>query len=372
MTNKLIFNITVIEPAYNLITLLYNSTKSKSVIYSDEITRWIKNNMELYNNRNEFIYLLLIKSPSNEVEYQIANSNYKQNYLKMKEELNNLNKPTGFISTNPFVVGSKTNTSIEADNYIIKNNIFRLITFIVQYLHVLEENSIDENVWNYCLVSATFSLKYTLIGIITITCQIMWTTLLIHNVVDNYEINTDISIILITIMSTIMSIIYSYTAVSSLYKSISLYKFIIRLYSDYPDLVLNKKEYLYRCFKERNITMTKNIIKYNLVLDCISNGIIPLIIPFINVFIIINSQDVTEAILNSIAIFFITQLDEDLYKISDYTKNKETMVFMRWIISSVYYKHFPSDNPIFRMEQSLCNERNLNNIRGKKNKVHPT
>ena len=212
MATKLTLNIPIIEPAYNLITLLYNSTKSKSVIYSDEITKWIKNNMELYNNRNEFIYLLLIKPPSNEVEYQIANSSYEQNYLKMKEELNNLNKPTGFISTNPFAVDSFSDTSIESYNNIIKNNIFRLITFIVQYLHVLEENSIDKNVWNYCLVSATFSLKYTIIGIITITCQIMWTTLLIHNVVENYEINTDISIILITTMSTIMSIIYSYTA----------------------------------------------------------------------------------------------------------------------------------------------------------------
>ena len=118
--------------------------------------------------------------------------------------------------------------------------------------------------------------------------------------------------------------------------------------------------------------MNKRIIKYNLLLDCISNGIIPLIIPFINVFIIINSHDITEAILNSIAIFFITQLDEDLYKITDYMKDKDTMVFMRWIISTVYYKHFPSDNPIFRMEKSLCNEMKLNNIRGKKNKVFPT
>ena len=221
MTNKLVLNITIIEPAYNLITLLYNTTKGKSVIYSDKITSWIKNNMELYNNRNEFIYLLLIKTPSNEQEYQIANSTYEQNYSKMKEELNNLNKSNEFILTSPFIE-RKVGVSAELDDDIIKHNIFRLITFIVQYLHVLEENSIDENVWNYCLVSATFSLKYTLIGIITIICQIMWTTLLIHNVIENYEVNTDISIILITIMSTIMSIIYSYTAITSLYRSISL------------------------------------------------------------------------------------------------------------------------------------------------------
>ena len=119
MASNLTLNIPIIEPAYSLITLLYNSTKSKSVIYSDEITKWIKNNMELYNNRNEFIYLLLIKPPSNEVEYQIANSSYEQNYLKMKEELNNLNKPTGFISTNAFAVDSKTNTSIECCTIIL-------------------------------------------------------------------------------------------------------------------------------------------------------------------------------------------------------------------------------------------------------------
>ena len=197
MTNKLVLNITIIEPAYNLITLLYNTTKGKSVIYSDKITSWIKNNMELYNNRNEFIYLLLIKSPSNETEYQIANSTYEQNYFKMKEELNSLTKSDDVILMSPFIE-RKVSVSAKFDDDIIKYNIFRLITFIVQYLHVLEENSIDENVWNYCLVSATFSLKYTLIGIITIVCQIMWTTFLIYNVIDNYEVNTDISIILIT------------------------------------------------------------------------------------------------------------------------------------------------------------------------------
>ena len=63
--------------------------------------------------------------------------------------------------------------------------------------------------------------------------------------------------------------------------------------------------------------MKKYHIRYNWWADFFSNFILPLGIPVINFFIILDSESIIDAILNSVAIFFIVQIDEDLYNYSD-------------------------------------------------------
>ena len=93
-------------------------------------------------------------------------------------------------------------------------------------------------------------------------------------------------------------------------------------------------------FKSRNIAIRKGHIKYNLCADFLSNFILPLIIPILNIFIILNTETVVDAILNSMAIFFIIQVDEELYRVTEYARDQECIIFTRWIISCIYCKYF--------------------------------
>jgi len=94
--------------------------------------------------------------------------------------------------------------------------------------------------------------------------------------------------------------------------------------------------------------------------------VLPLIIPVINVFIILNSDNILDAILNSIAVFFIIQIDEDLYNLSNDEKNINNINFTQWIISVMYFKHFPIIKDIFMFN---CN--NIIKKKIKKNKIVP-
>ena len=70
----------------------------------------------------------------------------------------------------------------------------------------------------------------------------------------------------------------------------------------------------------------------------------------INVFIIANSDSIVDSILNSVAVFFIIQIDEDLISITSYENEKNTIDFIRWVTGVIYCHHFPLFKDIFKLE----------------------
>ena len=175
----------------------------------------------------------------------------------------------------------------EKKNIDLEYGVLRLILFIFQYLHVFEDKSINNNLWNYCLKSSSFSTRCFLVGVLTLFCQYVWTGTLMYNVIIDYNPNYDFSIVLISIISTIISFLYSYETFCSFWNSVSLYKFLIKLYKDNPELELNSEQKEFYYYKVRNINMKKFHIKYNLYADFLSNSILPIILPFLNIFVIL-------------------------------------------------------------------------------------
>ena len=96
--------------------------------------------------------------------------------------------------------------------------------------------------------------------------------------------------------------------------------------------------------------MRKIHIQYNWWADFFSNFLLPLFIPIVNFFIILDSESVIDAILNSVAIFFIVQIDEDLYNYSEYDNEKNNINFTRWLTSIIYCHYFPLFKDIFQLE----------------------
>ena len=131
-----------------------------------------------------------------------------------------------------------------------------------------------------------------------------------------------------------------------------------------------KKKYLF--YEKRNINMEKIHIQYNCFADFMSNCLLPFIIPFINIFIILNSESIVDAILNCMAIFFIIQIDEDIYQLSDYKIEQQSINFVRWFISTIYCKHIPEFEQILKYE---CNnwQTSMKKFAKKfrKSKIHP-
>ena len=149
-----------------------------------------------------------------------------------------------------------------------------------------------------------------------------------------------------------------------------MYRFLLQMYDDYPELVLNHEEKNNIFYKKKTITMKKWHIKYNWWADFFSNFVLPICIPVINLFVIANSESIVDAILNSVAIFFIIQIDEDLLSITPYENEKNTIHFIRWITGVIYCKHFPLFKDIFKLEyDSWCNNAFNVSKKFKKNKV---
>ena len=219
-----------------------------------------------------------------------------------------------------------------------------------QYLSYFEENNVNVNLWNYCLYSLTFSKEFFFIGLLTIICQYTWTVLLFYNVARKYHVSHSADIILVTIISSVISLIYSYKTLKSYTYTRKLYKFRIQLFDDYSCLELKKmdKEKIY--YQTRNISMKRKHIVYNWWADFLSNCILPILIPIINIFIILSADSCTEAVLNSIAVFFIIQIDEDLYSINSWELEKKTINTIKWIISCIYTQHFPAFTDAFKHE----------------------
>ena len=391
MTDKLSLNCYLIESAENFILLLskpitsYLELNDNYNLYS----KWCRCFLDLYNNNSDF--LLMADTKINEkktLELGILNKDFTYNYditkmnldslsysFKIWQELNiNLTTKTQPDNINDLLESIKKYE--EKHKLVIENTIFRFIVFIYQYHNYFEQKSINTNLWNYCLRSMTFSYKCFFIGIFTLLCQYIWTGTLLYKISIDFKISNDPLIIIITIISTIISLFYSYNTFNSYLYSRKLYRFLIKIYNDYPELMLLDRNgcnntrnnnnnsintidqhfstYLYNkrkvFFKENKISMNKLIINYNWWADFLSNFVLPLIIPVINVFIILNSENILDAILNSIAVFFIIQIDEDLYHISSDEENKNIKFFTKWIISVIYTKHFPLFENIFKYE----------------------
>ena len=65
------------------------------------------------------------------------------------------------------------------------------------------------------------------------------------------------------IQLTILSLLYSYNTIKSYFYSRYLYKFLIKIYDDFPEIALTKSERTLKYYNKRNITMKKYHLKYN-------------------------------------------------------------------------------------------------------------
>ena len=399
MNTKLCVDCFMVESAEKFIYLLSKPITTHRILDRknehniDLYSKWLQYFTELYNDRYNFLIMSYATCNRMKSNGYVLHKSFEKNYELMNYNFsiicaNNLvgrknedNKKIS-LASNSWFNENKRRFSLyvrneEENKSIVEYTIFTLVLFIIQYLHIFEEKSINTNLWNYCLRSSTFSYKNLLLGIFTLVCQYVWTGALIYSVTSDFTLNSDPIIIAITVMSTLLSILYSYDTILSFIATIPLYMFLIGLYEDYPELELNKEEQQFIYYKERSLSMNKWHIYYNFIADLFSNCILPLIIPIINIFIILNSEDIVDAILNCMAIFFILKIDEELYTVTQYESDQYAMNFTRWIISAIYCKYFPEFEDIFKLEchnwhsNILQVAKKAKNKRAALNKINP-
>lgn len=303
---------------------------------------WINNFINLYNNRYEFLLISNIKKNNNNGKI-LVNDDYKTNYEKMKNNLS-------YLTQNNLELKEKYNYLEVEKKVLFKESILRLFLLIFQYLNEFDTRGIKINLWNYCLKSLSFSLKSFMTGIVILFCQYIWVILLLYETINNFTMTDNTSIIIISITSTIISVFYSYDSISSFINTYPLYLFILKLYKDYPSIILSNEEQELIYYKDRNITVKTIYIKFNFIADVLSNLILPIIIPILNTFIILNSDSAIDAILNCVAIFFIINIDEELGSINNFTENNLSINFSKWIIANIYCCYFPEFEEIFKNE----------------------
>ena len=349
---------------------------------------WNEYFLELYNNRSEFIHDLY--QSNSKITKTILNNTFYDNYNFCKIKLNQIKRECNpwedldesrvLTLIKPEKATRRNSTSTlqqaSAGEKIHKNDIEKAVISLVvsmfQYLSYYEENNIDVNLWNYCLNSLTFSYEFFFIGLITVICQYIWFTLLVYNVFSKFKVSHSADIILVAIISTIISLIYSYKSLKSYYHTRKLYKFRIKLYKDFPLLQLTKTERKKLFFEKRKITMKKKHIIYNWWVDFFSNCVLPIFIPLINVFIILGTETCLDAVLNCIAVFFIIQIDEDLYSLNSWELERKTIETIKWTIGCIYCQHFPSFKDSFRNEFENWHHTILRmSSKFKRNKVEP-
>tara|TARA_B100000035_G_C20680856_1_gene413925 strand:- start:71 stop:559 length:489 start_codon:yes stop_codon:yes gene_type:complete len=129
-----------------------------------------------------------------------------------------------------------------------------------------------------------------------------------------------------------------------------LYDFILEIYTDFPEMSLSIHQKKNIHYINRKITMNKYYIYWNYFADFLSNLVLPLLMPFINFFIVIGSETILDAILNSVAVFFIIQIDEQLYSMNSYENDIQISNFSRWLLSVIYNKINPNFERDFKME----------------------
>lgn len=363
--NKLSLECFIIDEAANFISLLSKPISSYLNFKENNLNlygKWIQYFIELYNNRTNFLLMSKTNIFNTQNRMNVLDSNFNQNYENMQDgfkKLQNSNILTGDLEITINSRKSFIDNNFKLDKFInienkhkklLDKTIFTMIFCIFQYLQEFEEDSINTNLWNYCLKSFKFSQKWFITGLLILICQYTWICALAYNIKVNFYINYEPLIILIAITTTCVSLFYSYNSMNSFIKSQKLYKFLLKLYDDYPSLVLTKEEQNFIYFQDRYITMKRIHIYYNWFADFLSNFILPIIIPIINIFVILSSETVVDAILNCMAIFFIIHIDEELYSVSTYKNEKLSINFTKWLISNVYCKYFSEFTDIFRNE----------------------
>lgn len=357
----------IIDAALDIINLLsrpittYVNSKGSSIY-----KLWIKYNIELFNSQTEFLSLGKLSF----VEDNMFNNTFSQNYKAFKSSIN-FSKGTHRVVPAPyenkncyinlekamldcydihdrdqmFTDEQKEKLQHVKDcidrcvkyekNYyqVNKRSSMLLVTLVYQYLNEFENKSININMWNYSLRTMQTSRKYLYLGFITIFSQISWLSILSYNIISDWNPNYDTLILTIAVLSSLISVLYSYDTIHSFSNSCSFYSFTNQLYTDFPKLNGNK-----------------NILKWNFSADLVSNCIIPIAMPFINFFIVLHSQSVLEAILNSMAIFFIIHIDEELYTRTAYENETEMKVYVKKVIATLYDYYTPTFNPNFSYE----------------------
>ena len=290
-------NCYLIEPAENFISLLckpisiyFNNNNEKETLY----TKWKFNFIELYNNKSEFLCMAHTELDTKTCEeHKILETNYYDNYLLVKKNFSYISNTLNIwnnhilIDDDHFILNIEDITHNPNNNEMIFDLIkkeeehkkfieitmFRFTVFIYQYLNIFDERSINNNLWNYSLRSSSFSYKCFFIGIFTLLIQYVWVGSLVFSVIDDYNTTDSILIILISVLSTILSLLYSYNTIKSYFYSRYLYKFLIKIYDDFPEISLTKSERVLEYYNKRNITMKKYHIKYNWWADFFSNFI---------------------------------------------------------------------------------------------------
>ena len=364
-------NCYLIEPAERFLKLLahpittyYNNSKN---LYP----KWKFNFIDLFNNRNDFLCMAQTRVKRRKSQEQkIINTNFYENYEILKTNMMRLSRDLNLWNNTSFINDDHIVINLEDLNNTPKNDdllcemmdkeeihkrlihltMFRFIVFLFQYVNIFEERSISNNLWNYSLRSTHFSYRCFFIGIITLLIQYIWIGALLYSVIEDYSATNNLLIIIISILSTILSLLYSLNSIKSYLYTRYLYKFLINVYNDFPEIYKSNNERDKVFYKERNITMKKYHLKYNWWADFFSNFILPLCIPITNFFIILNSESIIDAILNSVAIFFIVQIDEDLYTFSEFDCEKNTINFTRWMTSIIYCHYFPLFKDIYQLE----------------------
>jgi hypothetical protein len=353
------------------ITYLYNNFDKRNKIYED----WNLKNIELFNSKSEFIDVSQLNTSKTFKNKYDENYGFLKDWIKknstgshgnkifpldlknpweklcvelemnfniINKDINNLDN----IATNRMKKLVKVvNECIEYENNnenFFQKKMLILLYCIYQYLNIFDDKSINLNLWNSCLCTIKTSNKYLIIGILTILSQITWIICLVYSLIISFEFNNNTIIFIIAIVSTVISILYSYNTSQSFINSQKLYKFILKINGNYN-------------------LQNRRIIIWNFTADFFSNLILPIIMPVINFFIVINSEDVFDAILNSMAIFFIIHIDEELFDITPYEQDNQSIKFVNYLILSIYNKL----NPILKYYTTINN----NNYKVLLNKV---
>lgn len=245
----------------------------------------------------------------------------------------------------------------------MEKNILCLLICIIRYVEIFEEQSININVWNYCLRSKEYISKYIYIGILILICQCTMITVLIYYCTTNFiemyhnqDLNNNIThdplIIITAVVATIISSITSYDMVQSFLNTRPLYLFsLYQLFKTYSTLEKQDNCHGSQALGYYNNLMNRHIIRMNFYMDMISNLFLPLLIPLLNIYIILFTTDtVVDAILNSVALYFIINLDEELFTFSSHEIENYTRGYISWVIGTIYTQNFDVWKSQFRME----------------------
>jgi hypothetical protein len=77
-------------------------------------------------------------------------------------------------------------------------------------------------------------------------------------------------------------------------------------------LISKVSERVHECYRGKESVLEKELRKALLGINILVNGGLGIVIVLFNIFFLLNSNDVNEAILNSVALFFILEIDEEL------------------------------------------------------------